>query len=158
MSEDKVAEVRRSIDGNPSTSTRKLSLTMACQTMLVHKVLPVLDATYGSEGYIWSQDGAPVHTSRAVQWYLEKRLGSSGFWSKVVWPPSSPNLNPLDFSIWGHVEGLACSTSHPNVIELKHSVTKVWGAMSESYVRSACTAFWDRIGHCIESKGGVFKK
>ncbi|QQP54862.1 Transposable element tcb1 transposase, partial [Caligus rogercresseyi] len=51
-------------------------------------------ATYGHNGYIWTQDGAPAHTSKAIQKYLENKLGSKGFWSKEMWPPSSPNLNP----------------------------------------------------------------
>eukprot|EP00095_Tigriopus_kingsejongensis_P005065 maker-scaffold330_size203968-snap-gene-0.22 protein:Tk05065 transcript:maker-scaffold330_size203968-snap-gene-0.22-mRNA-1 annotation:"transposable element tcb2 transposase" len=74
------------------------------KSILVHKVFPVLDATLGVGNYIWQQDGAPAHTADAVQSYIERRLGSSGFWSKGFWPPSSPNLNPLDYSVWTHVE------------------------------------------------------
>ncbi|QQP38904.1 Putative transposable element, partial [Caligus rogercresseyi] len=77
------------------------------------------EATYGHNGYIWSQDGAPAHTSKAIQKYLKNKLGSTGFQSKEMWPPSSPNLNPLDFSIWQHIENKACGVYHSNISDLK---------------------------------------
>eukprot|EP00095_Tigriopus_kingsejongensis_P000684 snap_masked-scaffold340_size202118-processed-gene-1.17 protein:Tk00684 transcript:snap_masked-scaffold340_size202118-processed-gene-1.17-mRNA-1 annotation:"hypothetical protein AND_000720" len=112
---------------------------------LIHKVFPTLDATYGPNGYIWTQDGAPAHTSMNVQGYLERRLGSDGFWSKEVWPPSSPNLNPLDYSIWGHVESRACANHDSNTNTLRQSVEAVWRDMTADYVKSACQAFRSRL-------------
>ncbi|QQP54792.1 Uncharacterized protein FKW44_007738 [Caligus rogercresseyi] len=47
-------------------------------------------------------------------------------WPKNMWPPQSPDLNPLDFSIWWHVESKACKIRHSNVNDLKTSVNKVW--------------------------------
>ena len=29
----------------------------------------------------------------------------------IAWPPRSPNLNPLDFHLWGHLKCLVYSTS-----------------------------------------------
>ncbi len=47
--------------------------------ILMHKVLLTLDATYGAENWVCTQDGAPSHTTDKVQAYLEQKLGSKGF-------------------------------------------------------------------------------
>ena len=43
------------------------------------------------------QDGASSHTAKISQNWCETNLNS--FWDKTLWPPSSPDLNPMDFSI-----------------------------------------------------------
>ncbi len=78
-----------------------------------------MDQLYGADNYVWVQDGTPAHSCNAVQQYLECLLGSRGFWSKDVWLLSSPNLNPLDFSIWMHIEQNACASTSSNVDELE---------------------------------------
>ncbi|QQP57256.1 Putative transposable element [Caligus rogercresseyi] len=108
---------------------------------------------YGHNGYIWTQDGAPAHTSKAIQKYLENKLGSKGFWSKEMWPPSSPNLNPLDFSIWQHIENKACGVYHSNISDLKATVNDVWAAMDETYIRKSCSDFRSASTSALMLKG-----
>ena len=50
-------------------------------------------------GYIFQQDGAPAHTARATQNWLQTNCPD--FIAKDQWPPNSPNLNPLDYHVWG---------------------------------------------------------
>ena len=57
---------------------------------------------------MWFQhDGAPAHSTRIVRDWLDQRF--PGRWigrgGPVSWPLRSPDLNPLDFFLWGHVEG-----------------------------------------------------
>ena len=128
------------------------------KNILSRKVFPVLDATYGKGGYVWTQDGASCHTSNVVQKYLKRRLGSKGFWSKEIWPPNSPNLNPLDFSVWAHVESRACHDPHPNVDSLKAAVNLQWSNLSKAYIRSCCSVFRKRVEAAIKAQGGAFEK
>jgi hypothetical protein len=44
---------------------------------------------------------APSHISNIVQMWCEDNL--TDFIPKNEWPHSSPDLNPLDFSIWGYM-------------------------------------------------------
>ena len=30
----------------------------------------------------------------------------------IPWPPKSPDLNPLDFCVWGYAKGLVYNTAH----------------------------------------------
>ena len=82
--------------------------------ILDKEVLPALDKHYGVGNYTLQQDGAPCHTSNVTQKYLMNRLQSKGFYPKMMWPPppNLPNLNPLDYHVWMHVETLACAKGH----------------------------------------------
>jgi hypothetical protein len=104
-----------------------------------------------------SKDGAPPHTSNATQRFLAEKLSPGGFWEKTMWPPSSPDLNPLDFSIWSRVESEACRTSHPNVAALMASVSKVWQKIPIEDFQKACGAFRGRVERCIAAEGDYFE-
>ena len=41
-------------------------------------------------------------------------------WSKEFWPPNSPDLNPLDFYVWGVVERVTNKTSKRRIIESRY--------------------------------------
>ena len=90
--------------------------------MLEEKVLPWLQKTYRN-GYVFTQDGAPAHTAAQTQAWCTENLSS--FWSKEMWPPSSPDLNPMDFSIW------AVSGEH-GLQELPHQVSPPYISASTS--------------------------
>ncbi len=131
---------------------------------LHYKVLLMLDATYSKDGYIWTQDGTPAHYCNNIQKYLERRLGSEGFWPKSIWPPSSPNLNPLDFSIWTLIQERACATPSPSVDVLKARVKADWAKLSKHYIRDCSIITWRRASRlrpvCLTSKmflGQCFK-
>ena len=46
---------------------------------------------------IFQQDGAPAHTSKRSQEWLKSNM--PGFWTKDIWPPNSPDLNPIE-NLW----------------------------------------------------------
>ena len=57
-------------------------------------------------GMWFMHDGAPPHFSRVAYQYLTdhfpgKWIGRNG---PVEWPLRSPDLNPIDFYLWGHVK------------------------------------------------------
>jgi hypothetical protein len=54
----------------------------------------------------FKHDGAPAHFSTRTQEHLntqfaDRWLGRGG---PVSWPARSPDLNPMDFFIWGHLK------------------------------------------------------
>jgi len=50
-------------------------------------------------GFIFQQDGAPAHTAKLAQdWIATKCIEFIG---KDEWPSNSPDLNPLDYHVWG---------------------------------------------------------
>ncbi len=76
--------------------------------ILVNQVLPWVQSNFPNNNgyYVFMQDGAPCHTAKSVQNWLgdlspSLPLSLSPSLPKFLverdWPPSSPDLNPLDF-------------------------------------------------------------
>ncbi|CAF2116352.1 unnamed protein product [Rotaria magnacalcarata] len=67
----------------------------------IEKVLPVA-LEYGKKvfgnDWIFQQDDAKPHQHYLTQQWWRNNFPS--FIDKDCWPPNSPDLNPLDYSIW----------------------------------------------------------
>ena len=75
----------------------------------LENVLPTLleDIHLNLRTNLWfMHDGFPVHFERNVRNYLNNQFLQRwiGRGSDHIWPPRSPDLNPLDFFIWGHMK------------------------------------------------------
>ncbi|KAF2354396.1 hypothetical protein FHG87_014848 [Trinorchestia longiramus] len=82
--------------------------------------------------YVFQQDGAPAQTTKTLQEWLGSNMN---FWPKDFWPPQSPDLNPLNYSVWTHIEGKTCKVHHNSVGELKSSVNRSWTTMRKDFIR-----------------------
>ena len=72
------------------------------------------------------QDGAPAHTSRmAMDWLEDRFLGRLiSNKSDFMWPPQSPDLNPLDFFLWGYMMEEIHRAEPGSTVELKRLIRK----------------------------------
>ena len=116
---------------------------------------PALQAVkkhFKDKPFIFQQDGAPSHTSKKTQKWCQDDF--PGFWSKEVWPPSSPDLNPMDFCVWSVLEADACASSHVSVEALKSSLEKAWAKMPQETLRKAAEGFRGRLERVIQARGG----
>ena len=52
-----------------------------------------------SELFIFQQDGAPAHTAMDTVVLLTQETHE--FIEPNLWQPNSPDLNPVDYGIWG---------------------------------------------------------
>ncbi|KAI6646850.1 hypothetical protein LOD99_9119 [Oopsacas minuta] len=77
-------------------------------------------------------DGAPAHISKVNQAWLKENIPD--FIPKDEWPPYSPDLNPMDYSIWSISETKACAKAHTNVESLKVSLRREWA----KYLKKHC--------------------
>uniref|UniRef100_A0A0K2VAB5 Tc1-like transposase DDE domain-containing protein n=1 Tax=Lepeophtheirus salmonis TaxID=72036 RepID=A0A0K2VAB5_LEPSM len=80
------------------------------------------------------------------------------FWPKNFWPSHSPELNPLDYSIWWQVESKGFRSRHSNVTHLKSSVEKEWKLRRRDYIARVCSTFCGRLKAVIESNEGQIHK
>ena len=64
--------------------------------ILKEKMLPWSKKHFGKSEWVFQQDSAP-HRAKTVQ-TCAKNFPDFISWNQ--WPPSSPDLNPMDFSIW----------------------------------------------------------
>ena len=75
----------------------KINLINYRELVLEPVLKNVSQEIFESGSFIFQQDGTPAHTSRATQSWLQANFPS--FISKEEWPPYSPDLNPMDYSV-----------------------------------------------------------
>jgi len=49
--------------------------------------------------WILQQDGVPSHVAANTVAFLKNQ--NVQFIEPKVWPPNSPNINPMDYAVWG---------------------------------------------------------
>ena len=56
------------------------------------------------KGYYSMQDGASSHTNNENLQFLQSQFQDrvTSNMTADIWPPKSPDMNPLDFFLWGH--------------------------------------------------------
>ena len=68
-----------------------------------------------------------------------------GFWPKKMLPPSSPDLNPMDYFIWSILRTNAFGKRHSSVDNLKASLRQAWAALPQRTVRAAVGGLYRRL-------------
>jgi transposase len=73
---------------------------------------------------IFMQDGAPPHVANIVKTFLKDRFGDDIISRHFPqpWPPRSPDLNPCDFFLWGHLKSRVFLHDPKSVDELKRAI------------------------------------
>ena len=71
-----------------------------------------------------------------------------------MWPFSSPDLNPLDFSIWSMLKKDACRSEKLSVNHFNKSLQKAWADILQKKIRAAVEAFQSRQEKIIDANGG----
>jgi hypothetical protein len=125
--------------------------------MLQNFLVPQLQQVLGFlHRAIFQQDGAPPHFAVDVRAYLDQTftdrwIGRAG---PLVWPPRSPDLNPLDFYLWGHIKTMVYRTKPRSIDELKQRITDSVGTISVEHLQNAFQEFERRIRLIVVQNGG----
>ena len=122
--------------------------------LYIDEILPVA-LKYGNEGFgdnwTFQQDGAKPHTHVSTQEWC--RMNFPSFIDKDYWSPNSPDLNPLDYSIWDEfaqqINWAKVKPKKTLVDELKRSVKRI----RDSVVLESCQSWTNRLYRLSENKG-----
>uniref|UniRef100_A0A8W7Q077 Tc1-like transposase DDE domain-containing protein n=1 Tax=Anopheles coluzzii TaxID=1518534 RepID=A0A8W7Q077_ANOCL len=77
--------------------------------------------------YVFQQDSAPCHTAfKTIKWLA---ANFNDFTAPNVWPSSSPDLNPMDYFVWGAVERDTNRTSSNTKAQLMAKNRSVFAAL-----------------------------
>lgn len=104
-------------------------------------------------------DGCPAHFSRGVRDHLDtafpqKWIGRGGF---ISWPPRSPDLNPLDFFLWGYMKGLVYATEVNTIGELRRRINNTAENLRQQFPR--VSENWIRRAQlCVQVQGQHFEQ
>jgi hypothetical protein len=103
--------------------------------------------------FIFQQDGAPAHTARLTQDWLA--VNCPDFMTKDEWPPNSPDLNPLDYHVWGAMlqKYQEYNPKPTTADELKAALQTIWDELPQQSVENSILALRKRLQVCIEAKG-----
>lgn len=118
-------------------------------------VKPWIATVAGTRPYVFQQDSAPCHTARTTQEWM-----ADNFHDHVipnVWPPSSPDVNPLDFYVWGVVERDSNSHSHNTITALKSAIVDAMANIPKTHLITACSRFRRRVEAVIAANGGFIE-
>lgn len=124
--------------------------------MLKKELLPWANGHFGNRIWCLQQDGAPAHKAGSVQDWCKQNLPD--FIDFNQWPPSSPDLNPMDYSVWSVLESKACSKAHSSIDSLKKSLQKAWDDLDVQYLSATVDAFPKRLRDCVAAQGDLFEK
>ena len=69
------------------------------------------------------------------------------------WPLSSPDLNDMDFAIWGILEGKAYQKPHKNLESLKHSLVTAWIDIDADTVCACSEKAHRRLEAVVKAEG-----
>ncbi|KIH60273.1 hypothetical protein ANCDUO_09482 [Ancylostoma duodenale] len=131
--------------------------------ILENKVLPWALQHFGEEVRIYQQDDAPSHKSEEAHEWIARNF--SDFTSVHLsqqrpghWPANSSNFDPLDYSIRGILESIACAKLHSTVEALKRDLTKAWNNLPMDIIPRAVDEFPRQLRRCTEASSGHFEK
>ena len=111
------------------------------------------DRLFGHQNWCLQQDGASSHSDKRAQNWCREHLDS--FIPKDRWPPNSPELNPLDYSIWDRV---AQDINYQKVNtrdDLKRENKKSCQKIDLDFVRKVIGAFLRRVYSVEKHDGGL---
>lgn len=123
--------------------------------VLQEVVKPWIEEVAGGRPYVFQQDSAPAHTAHVVINWMRDNLDM--VWTPDFWPPSSPDLNPLDYFVWGEVERVSNRIPHNSLDSLRQAVSAAMVNLNNAHVISACSRFRHRIEAVIQENGGFIE-
>ncbi|UYV63328.1 hypothetical protein LAZ67_2003761, partial [Cordylochernes scorpioides] len=92
-------------------------------------VKPWMDMVAAGRKYVFQQDSAPAHMAKKTQSWLTLNVPSH--WGPDIWPPNSPDCNPLDYYVWGVVERDVNKAPHTTIQSVKKAVHTVMTQMDK---------------------------
>lgn len=107
----------------------------------------------------YQQDGCPAHYERRVRGHLDNTYPARwiGRLGPILWPPRSPDLNPLDFFYWGCLKDKVYAKPIRSEEELRQRVFEAARTISEISLRKLSRNFIKRCFLCIRVQGRQFE-
>lgn len=130
--------------------------TITAKTYVDHVLQPVLwpfwyHESQVSESTVWvMEDGAPAHRAHFTQNHRDFLHMPS-----LIWPASSPDLNPIE-NVWNLLKNrLNQRTPRPKgVVEMKEAIIEEWDRITEAEILEFVDSIPERIEAVIAASGG----
>ena len=114
-----------------------------------------LEIVFGN-GWTFQQDGAAPHIHQLTQQCYQDHFTS--FIDKDLWPSNSPDLNPLDYSIWNElaeaIDWNKVASKRTLIDELKKALNKVRAKV----VFESCNSWTTHLSKVSNHSGNYLNK
>ncbi|GFY14469.1 helitron_like_N domain-containing protein [Trichonephila clavipes] len=105
---------------------------------------------------LWfQQDGATYHTARATIDLLKDTFGDRliSRFGPVNWPPTSCDLTPLDYFLWGYVKSLVYADKPQTLDHLEDNIRRVIADIRPQMLEKVIENWTSRLGYIRASRG-----
>lgn len=123
--------------------------------VLQKMLLPEIRRISGADCFVFQQDSAPAHRAAATVELLKKE--TPDFISPDLWPPNSPDLNPVDYSVWGILQEKVYSTRIVDLEDLKQRLLTEWENLDHGIIIASIRQWRRRLLACVKAHGGHFE-
>jgi hypothetical protein len=130
----------------------KIDSEYYCHQLLSNGLFPDIHARCGLYNWTLQQDGAPSHRSAQTVAFLDAE--GIDFIEPSMWPPNSPDLNPVDYAIWGALEECTYKHKPRNIEELKNVIKQEWQLLSQNLISKSISQWRQRLQFVVDNQGG----
>ena len=99
------------------------------EDLLMQKLLP--DIRQLPDFYMFQQDSAPAHRARET---IELLTMETKFIPPTLWPPNSPDLNPIDYKVWSVMQEKVYKKRSKDIDELRARILTAWNEMDQRII------------------------
>ena len=125
---------------------------------LLASMISQMDRLTGYQPYVFMQDRARSHTANEMVRFLNQQRYLT-LLQPNMWPPNSPDLNPVDYCIWSALErNVYRGRRFENTIELKEAILQEWEALPQAVINNAIDGFRSRVRLVIAENRQHFEK
>lgn len=131
--------------------------------MLLGHILPALHRNgFDSTQICYMHDGAPAHTTTDVRQCLDENFLSwmgrgNGSEKFMDWPPRSPDLNMLDFFLWGVLQHRVHIVEYQSIEDLSNGIVNESDDIPPQMLDRVQNHLLKRLRKCIEVDGQLFE-
>ena len=109
----------------------------------------------------FTHDGAPPRFSRVARQFLNRHFANKwiGRGGPVTWPARSPDLNPLDFHLSGHLKSIVHATSIENAEILRNRIERGFRQIrgTPRMIERVTRSMTRRVQACLRMQSSHFR-
>ena len=120
---------------------------------LTQNLLP--DIRQYSDFYTFQQDEAPAQCARETVELLIRE--TPDVTPPSLWPPNCPDLNPVDYTVWGVLQEQVCIQEKIRTVEeLQQRITEEYECVDQCVIDNAVKQWRKRLRAYVSANGGHF--
>jgi len=105
--------------------------------------------------YTLQQEGALAQHARDMVQLLTRE--TPDFIPRSVWPPNTPDLNPVDYRVWGVLQEHVYRENIWTLDEMRQRITEEWERMDQRIIDNTDKHWHQRLGAYVSANRGHFE-